>query len=281
MKNTLKTSLILSALLLTTSMSFGQTILTTTTLSSAVSTSAGTTIPLTAVTGITANNTVLFVADGNVGEAMFVNSVSTSAKTAGVTRGYQTLGKARPHASGALVFIVPMSGGYPAALNTVQPEGSCTRSGIPYLPVISAGIGGHPTVISDCVGGVWVNGMITSQNNTPWRLQQPDPGGTIYTSINTTGTTLTNFATTEYCTEIDIPYSKLVTGLGVLNGTVASTDKHAIALYDATGNLIAQSPAAGTTATGASAYQEFSFSTLDYLFRPSRFFALLHSNVLT
>jgi hypothetical protein len=278
MKNTLKNSLILCGLLLAASMSFGQTILAHTTLSSAVTTSAATTIPLTSTTGVTATNTVLFVADGN-GEAMFVNSVNAAANTAGVTRGYQSLGKARPHLSGALVFIVPMSSGYPSAVNTIAPTGSCTRTSIPYLPVISLGAAGTGTVISDCVGGVWVNGLVTAQNATQFRLAFPDPGAVIYTSVNTTGTTLA--ATTMYCSEIDLPYNKLVTGLGVLNGTTVGTDNHLVALYDATGNLIANSAVAGVLAATASNYQNISFTTSYYLVGPAQYFGCLQTNGTT
>lgn len=277
MKNTLKNSLILFGSLLMASMSFGQIILTHTTLSSAVTSSSATTIPLTSATGVTATSTALFVADG-AGEAMFVNSVTGN--NVGVTRGYHSLGKARPHLSGALVFIIPLgTTGYPAALNSVVPSGSCTRSNVSYIPVISAGLGGAAAVISDCVGGVWVNGYTTAQNNLPFRIPSPNTGGTAYTAINTNGTTLA--ATTMYCSEIDLPFNKLVTGLGVLNGTTATTDNHLVALYDATGNLIANSAVAGVVASGASTYQNIAFTTSYYLIGPAQYFGCLQTNGTT
>ena len=275
---TLKTSLILCGLLLAASMSLGQTILINTTLSAAVSTSNATTISLTSVTGVTATSTVLFVADG-AGEGMFVNSVNSSAKTVTVTRGYQSLGKARPHLTSALVFVVPMSSGYPSAMNTVIPTGSCTRSSIPYLPVISAGVSGAAAVISDCVGGVWVNGITVSQNNSYFRYPSPNTGGTAYTSINTNGTTLA--ATTMYCSEIDLPANKLITGLQPLNGSTATTDNHLVALYDATGNLLANSAVAGVVASGASTYQSIAFTTSYYAVGPAQYFGCLQTNGTT
>jgi len=278
MKNKLTNLLILSVMLLAASVSFGQTILTHTTLSAAVANSATTTIALTSVTGVTATNTVIFVADG-AGEAMFVNSVNSSALTVGVTRGYQSLGKARPHLSGALVFVVPMSAGYPASLQAVIPTGSCTRTSLAYLPVISVGLNGMPAMISDCVGGVWVNGFVVAQGNTNFRIPSPNTGGTAYTAINTNGTTLA--ATTMYCSEIDLPANKLVTGLGVLNGTTATTDNHLVALYDATGNLLANSAVAGVLASGASTYQNISFTTSYYLVGPAQYFGCLQTNGTT
>jgi len=277
---TLKNSLILCGLSLAASMSFGQTILTHTTLSSAVTSSAATTIPLTSTSGLTAAASIIFVADG-AGEAMFVNSVNTTANTVGVTRGYQSLGKARPHASGALVFVIP--GGalqqVPPPLANVLPTGSCTRGNLAYLPIIASGLGGVAATVSDCVGGVWVNGNIVPQNNAAFRLPFPNTGGTAYTAINTNGTTLA--ATTMYCSEIDVLASKLVTGLGVLNGTTATTDNHLVALYDSTGNLLANSAVAGVVASGASTYQNIAFTTSYYLVGPAQYYGCLQTNGTT
>jgi hypothetical protein len=275
---TLKNSLILCGLLLAASMSFGQTILKMTTLSSAVANSSTTSISLASTSGLTAGGRIIFVADG-AGEAMFVNSVPTSGPI-GVTRGYATLGKARAHASGALVFLVPTAAlvGYPPALNTVQPTGSCTRTSTPYLPVISAGLAGTAAVISDCLGGVWVNGAITAQGQNPTVMLNVSPGNVLYTSINTNGTTLT--ANDIYCTELDIPFNKYATGLAMLNGTSVATDHHQYLLYDATGNLIANT--ASTTSFGsASEYGPVAFTTPYYMVGPAKYFGCMWSNGTT
>lgn len=274
MKNTLKTLLILSALLLS-SFGYAQTILTHTTLSAAVTSTAATTIPLTSATGVVAGSTVLFIADGN-GEAVFVNSVNGT--NIGVTRGYQSLGKARTHASGALVFVAPAGAQGVDIVNYVAPSGSCTRTSVAYLPVISTGLDGSGTVISDCVGGVWVGGIMTAQGNTPFRIPAPNSGGTAYTSL-AAGTTLA--ATTMYCTEIDLPFNKLLTGLGVLNGATATTDNHLVVLYDATGNLVANSAVAGVLTAGASTYQNIAFTTSYYAVGPAQYFGCLQTNGTT
>jgi hypothetical protein len=275
---TLKTSLILSVLFLMASMSFGQTILTNTTLSAAVKTSNATAIPLTSVSGITANSTVIFVADG-LGEAMFVNSVNTSANTVGVTRGYQSLGNARPHASGALVFIAPMSGGYVSAVNTVAPSGSCTRTSLAYLPIISVGLKGTSAVISDCIGGVWVAGNVAPQRNTPYRIPSPYPG-----SVNNGAALGTSTATTAaelYCTELDLPTSKLLTGLAPHIGATGTGDKWIVGLYDSTGNLLANSALAGTTVGAAYAWQAEAFTSAYYAVGPAQYYGCVMSNGTT
>ncbi len=269
MKNTLKTSLILCGLILAASMSFGQTILPHTTLSAAVTTSSTTTIPLTSTTGVTAGNTVIFIADGE-GEAMFVNAVPASG-IAQVTRGYQSLGKARPHASGALVFVA--SGNAVDTVNVVQPTGSCTRTNVPYLPVISLGIGGAPSVISDCLGGVWVNGNVAAQGMSPTIIGSPQTGGAVLTGVGTS-TATTN--TSMYCTEVDLPQSKLLTGLAVLNGTVTANGHRNVILYDAAGYLLANSGSTTTSGT-ASQFQKIAFATSYYAVGPALYFACSQS----
>lgn len=281
MKNTLKNSLILSALLLAASMSFGQTILTHTTLSSAVTSSAATTIPLTSTSGLTAGASIIFVADG-AGEGMFVNSVNTTANTVGVTRGYQSLGKARPHAKSALVFVIP--GGalqqVPPPLGNVLPTGSCTRSNIAYLPVIATGLGGTAATVSDCVGGVWVNGNIAPQGNTFYHLPTPYAGSV--TNNGALGTSTVTVAAELYCTEIDLPYSKLLTGIAPHIGATGGTDSWIGALYDSTGNLVANSATAGTTVSStAYAWQALPFTTSYYAVGPAQYYGCVMSNGTT
>jgi hypothetical protein len=278
MTNTLKNSLILSVVLLAASMSFGQTILTHTTLSAAVANSYTTQIPLTSTTGVTATNTVLFVSDGTIGEAMFVNSVPTTGTVVGVTRGYQSLGKARPHASGALVFVIPAGSG---ALNTVAPSGSCTRTTTAYLPVISLGNVGAPTLISDCVGGVWVSGTPTAQGNTFYHLPSPVAGSV--TNNGALGTSTATTAAELYCTEIDLPYNKLLTGLAFhIGATGSASDLWIGALYDSTGKLVANSAVAGAApGTTAYAWAAEAFTTTYYAVGPAQYYACLQSNGTT
>lgn len=258
-----------------------QAILPTTTLSAAVATQSVTTISLTSVTGVTAANTVLFIADG-YGEAVFVNGVNTTAKTVNVTRGYQSPGSATPHLSGAVVFVAAGTT-MPNAVKALAPRGSCTRTAQIVLPVISLGSSfSQYSAISDCVGGVWTTGNITPQNGTQFRLLAPNPGTVAYLNIPSsaaTGTTLV--AGTFYCEEIDVAYSKYATGLGILLGTTGGTDKHLVALFDATGKLIANSAVAGQTAGTASTYETIPFTVPYYIVGPAQYFGCVQSNGTT
>lgn len=277
MTKTFKT-LALFGLLLVASMLSAQTILPQTTLSAAVTTSSTTTVSLTSVTGVVGTSTALFVADG-AGEAMFVNSVNPVAKTVSVTRGYQTAGSAHPHLSGALVFVI-QGNALAYAFKALAPSGSCTRNQQLYLPVIAIEAPSQGTSsVSDCVGGVWVTGPLLSQNAAPFRFYFPNPGATAYTSVNGTGTAPT--ATSLFCTELDVPYNFRMTGLGVLNGTVVGTDNHTISIYDSTGNLLANSAAAGVLAANASTYQNISLTTPYYLVGPALYFGCMQSNGTT
>lgn len=263
MKNTLRNSLLLCGLLLAASMSFAQTILTRTTLASAVTSTSTTSIQLTSNTGLTAAASVIYVADpGASGEAMFVNAVSSSGGYVSVTRGYQTLGKARTHASGTVVFIIPNVSGGGLAINTIAPSGSCTRASELYLPVISVGEYGQGTVISDCLGGQWVNGGNTV---TPTIVFSPAPGGAVLTGVGTS-TTTTN--TSMYCADIYLPANKLLTGLEILNGTAVGNGHRNAILYDASGTLLAQSGTTTTTAS-ASTYQAYAFTSSFYAVGPA------------
>jgi hypothetical protein len=214
-------------------------------------------------------------------ELMQVKAVSGTNIT--VIRGVAGTG-ASSHASGALVFVVPSSaigvwsgGGFAAASQgPSSPQGSCTRSNELFLPRIHFASG----AISDCVGGQWVNGDAAQTTRSSGSvLYHPQPGAVIYSSINSTGTVLA--ATTMYCTELDMPFSKLVTGLADLLGSVGGTDKHIVALYDSTGNLLANSATAGTTAGTASTYEHISFTAPYYVVGPAVYYGCLQTNGTT
>ncbi len=289
MKNTLKTfSLILAGLLLCAS-AFGQTLLTTTTLSS------------TAYKGIRGSNITLASLGSGASavvagvdlyvdqELMQVNYVPASGTTVSVTRGYGGTA-AGFHSSGALVWVIPVAA-QPYALiapdSGQAPAGACTRGATSlsggletsqstlYLPIIDTRNG----IFYDCLGGQFQAGDNLPAALTQYRWPAPNSGGTAYTSLNTNGTTLA--ATTMYCTEIDLPFNKLLTGIAVLNGTTTGTDKHLVALYDATGNLLANSATAGATTSGTSAFQTFAFTTQYFAIGPAQYFGCMQTNGTT
>jgi hypothetical protein len=275
-------SLMIGLALLLSASAFGQTILTTTTLSSAVSDTIGQKIVVASATGITAPSTsdntkatILFVDR----EAMDVSGVVGTTITVGRGR-YNTA--ATKHASSALVFIVPaflttyIGGGVsPTAL--VFPAGSCTRASELVLPRIYFPWG----LFSDCNGGQWVNGdAYQTQRTNINQLRFPDPGGTAYTALETNGTAPAA-ATEIYCTQIDLPYSKLITGIASLNGTTVATDKHWVILYDSAGAVLANSATAGATTANGSTYQKFNFVTPYYAVGPARYFGCVGTNGTT
>lgn len=156
MKKTLSILSVLSVLALLLCLpAFGQTAMTTTTLSAAVSSTSTTTIRVASATGITAGSTMLYIEDGtggaSAGEALFVNSVNGTA--IGVTRGYYGT-YANTHISGALVFVGP-----PNAFNVIDPTGACTAANTPFTPYLNVKTGNQwlcSTITNSWVPG-WFN----------------------------------------------------------------------------------------------------------------------------
>lgn len=87
-------------------------------------------------------------------------------------------------------------------------------------------------------------------------------------SVNTTGAICLS--------EIFIPHWNTWKGLAVLNGTVASTDAVLVALYGSDGKLLANSALAGTTASGASTFQNRDF-LVPVTLAPGRYFGAYQS----
>lgn len=259
---------------------FGQTVLTMTTLSAAVSDSSVQRFTLASATGVTAPSTsdstkatVLYVDR----EAVDVTAVSGTTIT--VMRGTNSTA-GRSHISGALVFVIPsylvtFSGGSYGG-NPAVPAGSCTRANETYLPRVQFISG----LITDCIGGQWVTGdaLGTQRPSTPYL--SPAIGGTLQTAIDTAGNAA-GATTEEYCTQVNLPYSKYTTGLAVLNGTTVGTNKWLYILRDSSGNLLANSATAGTTTAGASTYQQIAFVTPYYAVGPATYFACLQANGTT
>lgn len=253
--------------------SFAQVSLIPTTLSSAVTSTSTTTIAVTAATGLNSNSYAIAAGTSYLyidGEYLAVNAVSGT--TLSVTRGYGG-SRAMTHASGALVFVGPANF-FSQSRPGVLPGGSCTAANAPALP--------RPDIASqsifNCLGGVWVHGH---SNPLPqFKVLAPNSGGTLYTALNTNGTTLS--ATSMYCVEADLSFNKLLTGIGILNGTSADgTDKHLVALYDAAGNLVANSAVAGTATSGPSTYQSIPFTSKYFAVGPAQYFACLQTNGAT
>ncbi len=239
-----------------------------TTLSSAVSntSSQNNTFKLASTTGIVAGVTMLYVE----GEMDSVEAVTTTPATVTVVRGVPT-SRVSSHPSGAVVWYGPPSY-FQFQVPVGYPAGSCTRNASLIVPYIDTG----NNIFSDCVGGVWVRGV---SGQATFRVLAPNTGAVAYSTPVGTNTTLA--ATTMYCTEIDLPYNKLLTGIGVMNGATASTDKHLVAFYDASGNLVVNSATAGATAAGANTYQNFAFTSQYLAVGPAQYFGCVQTNGTT
>ncbi len=289
MKNLKKLSLFLLVCALASAL-HAQTLLLTTTLSSAVGNTASSALTtgnlgvvnLASVTGVSAptpnGGNVAGLATSNASTYLFVDGelmqvVSLSGNYASVIRGVGPTG-ASSHASGALVFVVPAT--YAGGTNPRQasvPKGSCTRTNELYLPHIDFVSG----TVSDCLGGQWVNGdSAQTTRGTFYRLEAP----TIANAANTglLGTNSTSVAAELYCTEVKLPYSRLLTGYAPHIATTGTTDNWIVALYDSGGNLLANSAVAGATVGSPYAWQATAFTAPYYAVGPAQYFACLMSN---
>lgn len=177
MKNTLKTLTLVAALFMAAT-AFGQTALTQTTLSGALTTSRQITFQVASATGITApsysgSGSLLYVDQ----EAMAVVSLNGSYVT--VQRGAAGTGAAT-HVSGAMVLIGPPN----AFISGFDPQGSCTNgSGVfAYSPVINLKTGNQwlcSTVTSKVIPGYvnsWTNnGVATAVASAAGKITPSGP----------------------------------------------------------------------------------------------------------
>lgn len=200
------------------------------------------------------------------GEAMRVTTLPTTGAPVLVERGFQS--PAVAHASGALVWIAT-----PQQLiwaSSGLPSGTC-NSATAVNPTINV----HLASYSECLGGVWVTGTGNAPN---YRLNYPSIGSVAYTTLNTSGTAVG--ATTLYCTEIDLPGNKLITGIGLLNGTTVTANARYVVLYDSGGNALANSALAGQASVTASVFENYALTTKYYAVGPAQYFGCLQDNAV-
>ena len=189
------------------------------------------------------------------GETDFVNAVTST--TVSVTRGAGPSSRVSTHPNAARVWFGPPSQ-FQFASPSGYPSGSCSRATALVLPYIDI----NNNVISDCLGGVWVRGVSAL---SPAVVFSPDPGGSVLTGVGTS-TATTN--TSMYCSQIYLPVNKLLTGLEILNGATTTNGHRNVILYDAAGNLLANSGSTTTTGT-ASQYQALPFAATYFAVGPA------------
>lgn len=95
------------------------------------------------------------------------------------------------------------------------------------------------------------------------------------------GTNTTLVAGTLYVTSIFVPVTKVITGIGVLNGVTAGTDNGLVALFDASGHKVATSALAGALSAGANTFQERAFLTPFTARGPATYLAAYQQNGTT
>lgn len=256
-------------------LSQAQIILNNTTLSADISDGAVRTFSVASATNINApsfqdntKNTFLYVDR----ELMNVENVQGTLVT--VTRGIGGT-QAQGHRSGSLTFVIP---GYLGTFwfGLPAPQGLCNRNQVIALPVISPSSG----TISDCENGRWVNGSFTQTSATSFfRLEAPTIGAV--SNASAIGTSTATVAAELYCTELRMPDSKLLTGLAAHIGATGGTDKWIVALYDAGGNLLANSAVAGATVGTANTWQQTAFTVPYYTVGAAQYYGCIQSNGTT
>lgn len=254
-----------------------QAILVNTTLSAALGTGVtGQVATVTSATGITApsasdpTKATYLVIDAELAQVVSVAGTQiTLARGIGGTQ-------ARAHASGALVLAVPA---YLATyFTTPPPTGSCTRTNLSALPIVSVSAG--VAIVSDCLGGQWVQGDAGQTTRaTQYRIASPTIGAVAYTSALGTSTAAT--AAELYCTEVDLPYSKLITGLAFHIGATGGTDHWQAGLYDSGGNLIANSATSAAVVGSPDAFEPLPLTVPYYAVGPAQYYACVMSNGTT
>jgi hypothetical protein len=159
------------------------------------------------------------------------------------------------------------------------PSGSCARSAQYSLPIVFTGSSGVDTpagALIDCVAGIWVNALpqINTVNSHSAFTTISPPN-----AIAANSTTDVNGAV--FFSQMIIPAPSVLTGACLLNGATVGTDKRIFVLWDAAGNVVANTPTAGTTTATASKYQCVNFTSTVRVYGPMTYYVGIQSNGTT
>lgn len=249
-----------------------------TTLSAAVTTTGATTITVASATGFLPND--IIVIDH---EAIQIPSGYTAATAAitNVTRGYNgTL--ATTHASGATVLRSTA-----ANVSNADFFGSCTAANQPYLPRISINRNIRDVALYNCNNGMWARQTLPDDVQQLGTVFNPVCTMPFFTTIGNTfayvalGTNTTPVDGTTFYGSIWIPHTMALTGIRGLNGSVAGTDSLIYTLHRADGVPVASTAVAGTTASGANAFQTIAFTSVYMATGPARYWVGVTANGTT
>lgn len=209
-----------------------QTVLTSTTLSTAVTGTADQQLVVASTTGWLATTTSQQYYALIDREFVAVRTVNTTSKVIGITRG-QLASRPATHISGATVWFLPGQ-----AVNTYPPSGQCTRTTLNYVPWV---ISGGPNIVSeigtlfDCLG-VTTAGQWVETNGGSVGL--PVLGSTVAsaTSITPTGTYFKVSGTVN-------PVSTIVVPAGWAAGNCMQLEPTGAWVTDTGGNILIASTA--------------------------------------
>lgn len=283
--NKLKTFLtgaVLAILILQGAPLEAQTVTTHTTLDTTLTDSTFNQVDVASVTGITASTSSAQTFCLIDHEIMQVVSISGTILT--VRRA--TAGLASPHSSGAVVVCGPGGGSFSTDTGNTQgvflssafPRGRCTAANNQYLPVVAYNPGANQWQFYNCNNSQWVAQTLVDDVPPTWTRFCTPPGLGLMSQLTTfgnanaplvLGNNQTPVAGTVYYGTIELPKTVRLTGLSVLNGTVAGTDTLTAVLYRADGVAVARS--AQTTASGADRFQDLAFSSAYLATGPARY----------
>lgn len=270
--------LVLIVAMLTAQIAFAIDQPTFTTLSAAVADEKTATFKVTSATGFTASTSSLTYMAYVDYEAVRIRAVSGTTIT--VERGQEAT-RATAHVSGARIFV-GLAGsnraeGYaPGPFVLSDPYGACTRGVQAVLPIVNVRTGQW----HNCLGGQWVPQTRVDTNpivplvgicNIPI-------GSVAYGSV---GTNSADVADKMMRTSIVVPRSGFYTGIQVLQGGTATTDKIHAGLFDSTGKLVTNSLAAGVLLATADTFKALPFAAVQLITGPARYFIGVTGNGAT
>ncbi len=152
------------------------------------------------------------------------------------------------------------------------PQQGCIPTDV-YGPSVANSQGVNPATV--CLTPGQISGQ--ASGNALSQYANIPIGSVAYGSL---GTDTTPTAGTIYRSSIRIPTDVTLTSIACLNGSAAATDTLIYALYDSSGNLVANTSLSGTTATGTNAFQAINLAS-SYLARAGLYYVAYQASGTT
>lgn len=139
------------------------------------------------------------------------------------------------------------------------------------------GASGSNTLLANVSGGV--NDLGTNTQPYPKLRSDVIPIGSV--ALASLGNDTTPVSGTIYWAEVFVEDPRSFTGIGILNGSVATNNKWLLGLYDGGGALLANTATAGVTTVGTHVFQEIPFTAAFAIQTPGRYFLAAQMNGTT